>query len=117
MGSDPDVVFPPLKQVKAGVPIQDIQCKEELFLLYKAKTLSPACVSGDSKGELLLRGWGLLRIVNPGEIITQELLCKSYPNAEFVQRSCKNELEKNQIKAEFVPSVYEGVNRDYPETV
>ena len=77
MGSDPDVVFPPLKQVKAGVPIQDIQCKEELFLLYKAKTLSPACVFGDSKGELLLRGWGLLRIVNPGEIITQELLCKA----------------------------------------
>jgi len=82
--------FAPLKQLKQGIAIQDIECKNGLFLIHKRITLSPACVSDKAFNELILPnyGWAVMRLGPPSETITQELLCTSYPDVELVQRSC-----------------------------
>ena len=48
---------PPLKQFKSGIPIEEIQCKENLQLVIKNNG-NPACVKSTSLGKLYLRGWG-----------------------------------------------------------
>lgn len=81
---------PPLKQLNAGTPIQDIQCNEGKFLIYKRVTLSPACVSDKASNDLIFPpyGWAKLRIGMPAETITQQKMCLWYPDVKLVQQSC-----------------------------
>ncbi|BDQ30469.1 hypothetical protein NZNM25_08880 [Nitrosopumilus zosterae] len=48
---------PPLKQIKHGIPIDEIQCKDDFVQVFKKSNNSPACVSLDTKAKLMQRGW------------------------------------------------------------
>jgi len=47
----------PLKQFMSGIPIGEIQCKEEMVLITKSGDGSPVCVTIFTKIELIVRGW------------------------------------------------------------
>jgi len=81
---------PPLKQLNAGTPIQDIQCNEGKFLIHKRVTLSPACVSDKASNDLIFPpySWAKLRIGMPAETITQQKMCLWHPDVKLVQRNC-----------------------------
>ncbi len=53
--------LPPLKQLKSGIPIEDIRCRQDLidqyYYVLRANDDSPACVKVKSYGELIKRGW------------------------------------------------------------
>ena len=49
-------VVSPLKQVKLGITLDEIQCKETLVLIQKYDG-SPACVKSSTEWELIDRGW------------------------------------------------------------
>jgi len=51
-----DVIPPPLKQFKSGIPVDEIQCRESLVLVTKHDG-SPACVKPETKTKLIERGW------------------------------------------------------------
>lgn len=53
----PEFVISPLKQFKSGIPAEDVQCKQDLQLILKAKDGSPACVKPETKEKLVERGW------------------------------------------------------------
>ncbi|TAK26929.1 MAG: hypothetical protein EPO37_01195 [Nitrosarchaeum sp.] len=57
LDSNSKVLQSPLKQFKAGIPIYEIQCKEEFELAFKASDDSPACVKPETKIKLIERGW------------------------------------------------------------
>lgn len=50
-------VLSPLKQLKNGILLQDIKCKEDLILTIKISDGSPACVKSETKAKLIERGW------------------------------------------------------------
>ena len=47
----------PLQQFKSGIPINEIQCKEELVLITKSSDGSPVCVNPETKQKLIDRRW------------------------------------------------------------
>jgi hypothetical protein len=51
-------VEPPLKQFKAGVPLQMILCKLGLTPIMKVSDHTPACVTPATAKILIQRGWG-----------------------------------------------------------
>lgn len=50
-------VEPPLKQFRSGIAAENIQCKSNLKLVFKAKDSSPACVTSKTAQNLVERGW------------------------------------------------------------
>lgn len=52
-------ILPPLKLAKAGIPIDEINCKDGLKLVIKANNSSPACVKYESVDPLISRGWAM----------------------------------------------------------
>lgn len=56
---DPDEGFllPPLTLYRAGIPAEDIVCRNNLELVIKANDESPACVTLKTKKKLIERGW------------------------------------------------------------
>lgn len=49
----------PLKQFKKGMPVSEIQCRDDdLVLMIKNSDLSPSCVSHSTSEKLILRAWG-----------------------------------------------------------
>lgn len=55
-----DKVFyekPPLKQIKSGVKFHNVECRDELKLVYKKTDDTSACVKTTSMIELVIRGW------------------------------------------------------------
>lgn len=48
----------PLKQLKSGIPLEKIQCKEGLELVFKSNDSYPVCVKPETKEKLIQRGWG-----------------------------------------------------------
>ena len=82
----------PLKQIKFGVPVQDIQCKDGLFLIHQRDTLKPACVTDNGVSSLVWNpdyGWAKIRITGDiGKPLTQENMCFWYPDTELVQKNC-----------------------------
>jgi|CXWL01.1.fsa_nt_gi hypothetical protein len=55
--TDENIIPPPLKQFKTGIPIDEITCKEGLQLIFKSSVDSPACVKPETKTKLIERGW------------------------------------------------------------
>lgn len=47
----------PLMQLKQGIPLDSIQCKEGLELIFKSSNGFPACVKPETKQKLIERGW------------------------------------------------------------
>lgn len=57
----------PHKQMKMGIPIYEIKCKEGLYPIPKVDRITPACVTDDANSKLIMRGWTPLRIGMPAE--------------------------------------------------
>jgi len=47
----------PLKQFNAGIPSNEIQCKDTLVLVIKSSNFRPACVTPNTFEKLIVRGW------------------------------------------------------------
>lgn len=47
----------PLQQFESGISASDIQCKQDLELIFKAENGSPACVKPNTAQKLIERGW------------------------------------------------------------
>jgi len=56
---DDEFSLPPLTLYRAGIPIDEIVCRDNLELILKASGNSPACVTSDTKAKLVERGWTL----------------------------------------------------------
>jgi len=58
---DPNIQFilPPLQLAKAGIPVDEINCKDGLKMVIKASNSSPACVKYESVDPLISRGWAM----------------------------------------------------------
>ncbi len=54
---DSDFILPPLRLFKAGISPEDIVCRGDLTLVFKAKNNFPACVEPDSISKLTTLGW------------------------------------------------------------
>ena len=59
----PFVIFdkeaiPPLKQLRLGVDLKSVQCKDDLVLILKSDN-HPACVKPETKIKLIERGWAI----------------------------------------------------------
>ena len=52
----PWMIQPPLKQIKSGIPFNEIKCNDNLVLLQKHDG-SPACVTEQTKQKLIEREW------------------------------------------------------------
>lgn len=55
----------PRHQMKMGIPIHEIKCKEGLYPTFKIDRVTPACVTDGTMSELLMRGWSPLRLGMP----------------------------------------------------
>jgi len=51
------IILSPLKQIKSGVSVDNVQCDADLVLVIKTKDGSPACVKSDTVTKLFVRGW------------------------------------------------------------
>jgi hypothetical protein len=47
----------PLQQMKNGIPLEDIQCKQSLILFFKAEDQSPVCLALETAEKLSQRKW------------------------------------------------------------
>ena len=52
-------LFPPLKQLKAGISQSELICMQSFTLVIKSEDNSPACIKPDSIPKLVARGWAL----------------------------------------------------------
>ena len=107
----------PLKQFKTGIPIKDIQCRNDLVLVIKLGNSSPVCVKPETSDKLLERGWADLvensisikPIIKTGTysghcigycakefIITSEKIVISETGREFVSDAWKDLPEKTK---------------------
>lgn len=57
----------PRQQMKMGVPLYEIKCKEGLYPTFKIDRITPACVTESTLDKLLIRGWSPLRLGMPAE--------------------------------------------------
>jgi len=60
-----EIFAAPLKQIKAGVALIDVQCNEGKHIVYKHDRMRAACLTDETEGELLTRGWAALRLGMP----------------------------------------------------
>ena len=72
---------PPRKQFRAGIPSEEIKCKEGLDLVIKVSSGFPACVKPQSKQKLLKMGWAVNdQMISEKEAIS--LIKKQYPQLQ-----------------------------------
>lgn len=67
----------PLKQIKSGIAIIDVQCNEGKSPAYKYNRMSVACVSEETLVELWSRGWATMRFYTD-EDTSPHALCNNY---------------------------------------
>ncbi|HUT06352.1 MAG TPA: hypothetical protein VMW74_06660 [Nitrosopumilaceae archaeon] len=53
-------ILPPKQQLKNNIEPQDVSCKIDFVLIFKATDNSPACVKPSTAQNLLVRGWTIL---------------------------------------------------------
>ncbi|HET6459034.1 MAG TPA: plastocyanin/azurin family copper-binding protein [Nitrosopumilaceae archaeon] len=51
------ITLAPLKQIKSGISVDNVQCDTDLVLVIKTEDGSPACVKSDTATKLFARGW------------------------------------------------------------
>lgn len=51
------ITLTPLKQIKSGISVDNVQCGADLILVIKTEDSSPACVKSDTATKLFARGW------------------------------------------------------------
>jgi hypothetical protein len=81
-----EFVFPPpLKQIKSGILIDEIKCKEGLELVIKKEhRYHPMCVKPETKIKLIERGWTKENTLNP-----QRFIDKNCP-ASFMEKDMQD---------------------------
>ncbi len=85
----------PLKQSKAGVPINEIQCRENLLLVIKSSDNTPACVKPKTMEKLILRGW----TSDESSIDSfEECAAAGNPIMESYPRQCRTSDGKNFVE-------------------
>ena len=75
--NDSTVIKSPLKQIKSGVALVDVQCKDGKVSAVRYDRMRVACVSLDTEGKLMMRGWATMRLAMPGDNISHAL-CNNY---------------------------------------
>jgi hypothetical protein len=84
---------PPLQQFNVGIPINDIQCRDDRVLVIKSHSITPACVKPNSVAKLVERGWAQPTDTKPIEPIirtgTRSGFCIGYCFSEFTITSEK----------------------------
>ena len=69
----------PLKQIKAGVAMVDIQCNDGKNVVYKQDRMRAACVTAETENQLIFhRDWGAMRLGMPAEDDQGPNLCDRY---------------------------------------
>ncbi len=68
----------PLKQIKNGVALANVQCHDEKRVIYKHDRMSAACVTSSTYGDLIERGWAALRLETDATTDVGQNLCKLY---------------------------------------
>lgn len=58
---DSKIPDPPFKQIKAGIPAEDVTCKDGLTLVIKLENNSPACVKPSTMLRLAEIKWGYIK--------------------------------------------------------
>lgn len=71
------VIDSPLKQIKAGIALVDVQCSDEKYPAIRHDRMRVACVSLDTESKLVMRGWATMRLAMPGDNVS-EALCNNY---------------------------------------
>ena len=97
--------IPPLKQFKSGIPIDEIQCKDDLVLLQKYDD-SPACVYEKSILKLVQREWGTsenwIKVSNANNVIHYNLdnatLTDILAFSEYKNPSLPGETKQTQLQ-------------------
>ena len=77
----------PLKQFKKGIPVNEIQCRNNLVPIIKKSDSTPSCVYSSTLEKLISRGWGVVGDQNIQPIIktgTNAGFCVGYCSKEFV---------------------------------
>ena len=72
-GYQPSQIMSPLNQLKSKVPVDEIQCKENLVLIQKYDN-SPACVKFETFSKLVNRGWTKTKINFESDSLQQAIL-------------------------------------------
>jgi hypothetical protein len=105
----------PLKQIKSGVSLDKVQCKENLFLIQKYDD-SPACIFPESVQKLVERGWiGNIIKIEPKimNAIESASIAKYVLEPEFeVQRDIAKEIFKSLRIGEDTPYISFGLSDD-----
>ena len=68
----------PLKQIKVGVALADIQCNDGKHVIYKHDRMRAACVTDATDSDLVKRGWAALRLGMPATDDIGRDLCEWY---------------------------------------
>lgn len=55
--SKPSIIPSPLQQLRSGIAPNNIQCRQDLELIFKASDDSPACVKSSTATKLVMWGW------------------------------------------------------------
>jgi len=67
----------PLKQIKSGISLIDVQCQDGKHTVYKYNRMRVACVSEETQSELWSRGWATTRFYTE-EDTSPHALCNNY---------------------------------------
>ena len=67
----------PLKQIKSGVSLIDVECNEDKVKVIKYDRMRAACVSEETRDELWGRGWATMRFYTE-EDTSSYALCNNY---------------------------------------
>ena len=78
-------LLPPLKQMQSGIKFHNVECKEDLQLVYKKTSDTSACVTLFTKIELVLRRWATDSRILLG--CTGDRIQKCYPNDHVKYRN------------------------------
>lgn len=110
--SDVKQADPPIKQLKKGIPVNEIQCNDDLVLMIKKNGLTPSCVSYPTSEKLISRGWGELAKIQ----IIQPII-KTGTDAGFCLGYCSKEFVITDEKITYTSSGrYSGIDSsDHPE--
>lgn len=85
----------PLKQFKAGVPIEEIKCTENLITILK-KNGKPACVKPETAEKLIERRWATFDISATSQPIPENLIDEDCP-VSFIDKTKYKQLTRQQV--------------------
>lgn len=96
---------PPLKQIKAGVALVDIKCNEGKYVVYKYSRMNAACVSLETEGKLLSRGWAAMRLGLPSTDNVARDLCQFY-EGRWIEEYNQCENLQSEMHCSLIGGVY-----------